>query len=104
MELQNDEIVGLKALEKTGDKIFGDKDVMEVMIKEKIYEINEKEHCLTVYLPFAKKDELNLGVTDNDLIISYRNETRRFAIPATWKKYTFSSAKMEGEYLNIYFL
>lgn len=103
MYLQEKEIVGVEYLKKIGESLWKSEDVSAILFSRKIYEKDENDHTLSIYLPSANKEDLDLGVLDNEIILSYKNETRRFPMPVKWSDCTLSGAKFEKDYLIIKF-
>lgn len=103
VELQQQELRTIKVLKRVGEQIFKDCDPNDVLFKKKIYEIDRQKKCLTIYLPFAEKEELRLEQYDRELLTGVRNETRKFPIPSEFAELEISGAKFEEGYLHISF-
>ncbi|SFR59381.1 ArsA family ATPase [Anaeromicropila populeti] len=105
LELQRSEIRTLPILNGIGKKIFGAIDITEVLFQEEIYLIEKRdgETYLKIRLPFADKGELELRQNKNELILSVKNETRRFVLPSELWEREISGAKFNDGYLQIRF-
>ncbi len=105
LELQKGEIGTLPILEEVSKQIFGDNDPANVLFKEDIFAIERNENGinLKILLPFANKEELSLNQNENELILSVKNERRRFTLPIELSKMDIKGAKFEGGYLVLSF-
>ena len=83
MELQDHEIGGAGMLREMADQVYGDCDISQVFSKEKTFWIEKKdgETIFAVALPFAHEEEVEAGMLEGDIIVSFRNERRRFKLP-----------------------
>lgn len=103
VELQEQELRTLDVLRKVGDSIFEEIDPDDVLFKKEIYSIDNEEKCLKIYLPFADKEELGLEQDKNELIVSVKNESRKFPIPIVFAEKEITGAKFKDGYLHIKF-
>lgn len=103
VELQPQELRTLDVLSEVGDYIFGEIDPDDVLFKQEIYSIDKENMCLSIYLPFADKEELVLEQDKNELLVGVKNESRKFPIPAEFVQNEIIGAKFDGGYLNIKF-
>lgn len=103
IELQKEELRTLSILQKTGDEVFKNTEADDVLFSREIYRLEQEkgEITLRIFLPFAQKEELNLVQDKNDLIISVKNESRRFPVPLTVNGKDIAGAGFEDGYLNI---
>jgi len=92
LELQKNELLGKKALYTAADLLYGEADPSEVFCSEKSFDIEEKNgtRVFTVSLPFADADDIFLLKEKSDLVLSFRNETRRFCLPETLSRRNIS--------------
>jgi arsenite-transporting ATPase len=83
MELQDHEIGGVEMLGQMADLVYGDTDILQVFSKEKTFWIEKKDGntVFAVALPFAHEEEVEAGMLEGDIIVSFRNERRRFKLP-----------------------
>lgn len=103
VELQQSEIRTLPVLCKLGEQIFAQCNPDEVLFAREIYEVNQQEKTLRIYLPFAKKEELCLEQEQRELTVGVRNEKRRFPIPPEFADSEIDGARFEEGYLYIQF-
>lgn len=105
LELQKGEIRTLQVLDYVGRQMFGTCDPVPVLFQKEIFSIErgEDEIQLKILLPFADKAELDLRQDDNELILSVKNETRRFPLPVELYNKEIKGAKFEEGYLKIDF-
>lgn len=105
LELQKDEIRTLPVLKNIAKQLFFDKNITNVLCQQRNYELEKKENSivLKIMLPFAKKEDLSLRQTQDELILGIKNEERRFSLPKEAKNMEISTAKYEDGFLNITF-
>lgn len=105
IELQKEELRTLPVLKKIGNEIFKDKEAADVLFLHEIYKIEEENEKITlsIYLPFAQKEDLDLSQIKNELVISVKNEYRRFPVPLSVEGKDITKAKLEDGYLKIVF-
>lgn len=103
IELQKKELRTLPILQKTGNEVFKNTEAEDVLFSREIYRLEQEkgEITLHIFLPFAQKEELNLVQDKNDLIISVKNESRRFPVPLAVNGKDIAGAGFEDGYLNI---
>lgn len=103
IELQKEELRTLPILQKTGNEVFKNTEADDVLFSREIYRLEQEkgEITLHIFLPFAQKEELNLVQDKNDLIISVKNESRRFPVPLAVNGKDIAGAGFEDGYLNI---
>lgn len=105
LELQKCEIRNIEVLEKVGNELFEDDDITKVLFKKDIFTIekNKESTIMRILLPFAHKRELNLRQDKNEIILSVKNETRRFPLPVDLYDKEITGAKFIDGYLLISF-
>ncbi len=103
VELQPGEIRTLDVLKKVGNMIFDGNDPDEVLFKQEIYRIDTDKKLLSIFLPFASKDELILEQEKGEISVGVRNERRKFPIPSGLSGLNIAGAAFEDGYLNIRF-
>lgn len=105
LELQKSEIRNIEVLEKVGDKLFEDDDITKVLFKKDIFTIERSKEStiMRILLPFADKRELDLRQDKNEIILSVKNETRRFPLPIDLYDKEIIGAKLIDGYLLINF-
>lgn len=103
VELQDKELRTIPVLKEVGECIYGAYDPNEILFKEDIYRLDRSENTLSIYLPFANKNELKLEQVEEELVIGVKNETRRFLVPKEFWNKEITGAKFENGYLRIKF-
>ncbi len=83
LTMQDDEICGLDSLKVIGDQLYQTSNPKEIFCKEQAFRIEDKDGVrnFIVHLPYAKKEELSVKKVDKELVLTLRNETRRFRLP-----------------------
>ena len=81
VELQDKELRTISVLKEVGERIYGAYNPNDILFREDIYRIDRNENTLSIYLPFANKEELKLEQMEEELVIGVKNETRRFLMP-----------------------
>lgn len=105
LELQKNQVSSVPMLQEIGQILYGNTEPMDVLFQHKIYELTDTEtqHSIRVYLPFAEKADLKLERVEEEIVLSYKNETRRYPLPVKWEAYEIQGAKLQQDYLNIIF-
>ncbi len=83
LAMQDDEICGLDSLKNIGDQLYQSHSPKEIFCKEQAFRIEDKDGVrrFIVHLPYAKAEELSVKKVEKELILTFRNETRRFRLP-----------------------
>lgn len=103
VELQDKELRTIPVLKEVGERIYGAYNPNDILFREDIYRIDRNENTLSIYLPFANKEDLKLEQMDEELVIGVKNETRRFLMPKEFWNKEITGAKFENGYLRIRF-
>lgn len=103
VELQDKELRTIPVLKEVGASIYGEYNPNDILFKEDIYRIDRNENTLSIYLPFANKEELKLEQAEEVLVVGVKNEVRRFLVPKEFWNREISAAKYENGYLNVKF-
>lgn len=100
-----EDIVGIKKLEKVVEESLQDKRLLEVLEakQNEVFEKTDKGYTLVLYIPFVQKDDIDLMETSTDLVIKVGNFKRNIPLPLVLRKYQVSGAKWEEEKLIITF-
>ena len=88
-------------LRDIGGKIYGESDPDEVLFKKEIYIVDKENKTLSIYLPFAEKDELELKQQGRELSVGVKNESRVFPVPEEFAEMEITGAKFADGYLKI---
>lgn len=83
MTLQQQELKSVTQLQAAAREIFGDTDPLPVLTAERIFDITKdgEDYWLSIYLPFADKEDIDLSQKDGELIIGIENTWRRLLLP-----------------------
>lgn len=105
LELQKKELKSLPVLQEIAGAVYQDQDPLAVFTVEKIFTVNKSEegYTMEIRLPFAQKKEMDLNQKGGELILSIKNERRRFMLPDMLKSKEVRSAKFEEGKLKILF-
>lgn len=100
------DINGLAALDRFVEDALTEENLFEVRnIKpNEVYEKNTKGYLLTVNLPCANKEDIQIHESGKDIIIRIGNFKRCIPIPDTLRNYIVESAKFKEEALVIQFI
>lgn len=99
------EIVGLKMLERMGEAVFSAEDPVEIKYNARTQEVKKvgNEYVYALYMPFTDKKELALNQKSDELIIRTSNLKRTITLPRTLMNLEIKGAKFEEETLKIRF-
>jgi len=103
LELWDEEIRGKKLLDKAAEALYGETDPMELFCSEPSFHIEEAHGTLILVmnLPFINQQDISILKEDADIIVSIKNETRRFHLPDTMARRTLSNHIYENGQLKI---
>ncbi|MCU1356270.1 MAG: Arsenical pump-driving ATPase [Acidimicrobiales bacterium] len=104
-ELAADELVGLDALRGFADGLYGDLDPAAVLHPGEPMEVTRKGtgYELTIELPFADKDELELGRRDDELLIRVGSHRRALLLPDSLRRRPVGAASLRDGRLRVTF-
>ena len=103
VELQGSELRTVYDLGRIGDLMFKDMQPDAILFKKEMYKVDSTACTLSIYLPFAAKEELELNQDCSEITVGVKNERRRFPVPAEFKELNVAVAKFDGGYLRIQF-
>ncbi len=106
--LYDTEVVGLAALERMAEDIFGDHDPAAVYHDVPPIRLTPTNgdtggYDMIVHLPGVDKSELNLTVVGSELVADLNNCRRNILLPRLLAECELTSAKFEDDYLRIHF-
>lgn len=103
LELWEEEIRGKKLLDKAAEALYGETDPMELFCNETSFHIEEVHGTLlfVMHLPFINQHDISILKEDADIIVSIKNETRRFHLPDNMARRTLSNHIYEDGQLKI---
>ncbi|MDD7305320.1 MAG: TRC40/GET3/ArsA family transport-energizing ATPase [Peptoniphilaceae bacterium] len=102
--LKDYELYGVDKLEILSQEIFENQNPYQIFSKKDNFFIEENHgsKILNIEIPDAKIENLNLERQNDDLIITYLNQTRRFVLDEKLKRRELSKYVYENPYLKIY--
>lgn len=101
----DEELRGIKAVRRICEDALASNEVFEakVVTQRELFEKNERGYILTVSIPYAKKEDLDLYQSDRDVVIKLGNFKRNIPLPNVLRNYGIASAKLENGILNLQF-
>jgi arsenite-transporting ATPase len=101
----NQEVVGMEALRRLAESLFGAQDPSQLLYQGRTYSIEETDHgtVLGLPLPFASREDLSLMRSGDELTVQVRNARRNVILPRSLQSMEIRQAKFEGNVLNIVF-
>jgi arsenite/tail-anchored protein-transporting ATPase len=103
--LSDDELVGVDRLADFGRDLYGQHDAMAVLHRGSAIRVHttDEGHLLTVPLPFANRDDLDLHRRGADLHIRVGGVKRIVALPATLRRAQIVAAGLRDGHLEVRF-
>lgn len=103
--LRDQELVGPELLEDLGAEIYGGSDAAEVLHAEDPMSISKKgtAYVLTLRLPFAAKDALELSTKGDELFVKVGPYRRTIMLPKILGSRQVTSAQLQDERLEVVF-
>ena len=101
VELAPEELVGVDALRGFADRIYGDRDAASILYVGQPLTITREEgrSTLTLELPFADRDDLELGRRGDELLVKVGPYRRAITLPGllavTWQSRTRASSRAD---------
>lgn len=104
-ELAGDEVVGVDALRAFGQELYDEVDPAAVLHDGEPLAVTRegRDHVLTLELPFADKDELELGRRDDELLIRVGSHRRALLLPDSLRRRSVRSAALRDGVLRVTF-
>jgi arsenite/tail-anchored protein-transporting ATPase len=104
--LMDQEVVGLKMLDRFGAALYGDDDPTLVRFRGQTQEVRQEngDYILTVLLPFTSKREVALSQIGDELVMRVGNHKRNVILPRALVGLQTESAKLDGDRLMIRFV
>lgn len=99
------DINGKEAALKVSEDSFNDENVLQILTQSRseIFEKLDTGYRLSLYVPFANKEELDLFEAPNEVIIKIGNFKRNIPLPLALRKHQITGAKFEENKLLITF-
>lgn len=103
--LFENEVVGCPMLARMGAALFSGENPVAVKYNHRTQNISKEndEYVLTIYVPFAEKQDLSLNQKGDELIIKAGSIKRHVTLPRTLMNYTVQSAQFGAAELKIRF-
>ncbi len=105
VKMYDDEVVGLKALERLASDVYGDENPAAMMYDEApIQFVRNDDSCeLLLKLPFANPEEIDSWVSGDELFIQIGNQRKIITLPVTLAGIEPDDAKFKGKWLSLHF-
>ncbi len=105
VKMYDDEVVGLKALERLAQDVYGDENPAAMMYDETpIQFVRHDDSCeLLLKLPFANPEEIDSWVSGDELFIQIGNQRKIITLPVTLAGIEPDDAKFKGQWLSMHF-
>lgn len=104
-ELAAEELVGLAHLRSFADVLYGDVDPAAILHVGEPLRMEKRDAALvlSLELPFADRDELELGRRNGELLVRVGPHRRAVVLPDSLRKREVVGASMEGDRLEVRF-
>jgi arsenite-transporting ATPase len=105
-ELAPEELVGVERLRAFADLLYGELDAAAVLHQGEPLTVERRGEnlVLSLELPFADHDDLDLGRVEDELLVRVGPYRRGIVLPDSLKRRTVSAAKMVGDRLEVTFV
>jgi arsenite-transporting ATPase len=99
------EMVGTDMLGEFAERVFGTTDPSAVLHREKPMEIRKKGpgYVLSLRLPFAEKDRIQVWTRGDDLVVQVDNQRRHLVLPRTLAGRHVDGAAFDEQWLRVTF-
>jgi arsenite/tail-anchored protein-transporting ATPase len=104
-ELASEELVGVGRLRDFADHLYGDIAPEDVLHHGRPLRVEKRgsEHVLLLELPFADRDDLEVGRHDDELLVRVGPHRRAVVLPDSLRRRQVTSATLVGDWLEIAF-
>jgi arsenite/tail-anchored protein-transporting ATPase len=105
-ELAPEELVGVERLRAFGELLYGDCDAAAVLHQGEPLRVDRRadDYVLSIELPFADHDDLELGRVEDELLVRVGPYRRGIVLPDSLKRRSVDGAKMVGDRLEVTFV
>jgi arsenite-transporting ATPase len=105
VELAPDELVGVEALRGFGERVYGDLDPAAVLHQGQPLTITKRgtRTTLSVELPFADRDDLELGRRGDELLVKVGPYRRAITLPDSLRRRAVVDASLKQGRLKVVF-
>jgi arsenite-transporting ATPase len=99
------EMVGLRLLAEMAEEVYGDRDAIAVLFRDHPIRVRKREtgYLLTLRLPFASRDEIDIHRRGEELYVRVGSYKRNLILPQTLKRLIVREANVAGDRLEIEF-
>lgn len=99
------EMVGSEMLDAFGRRVFGGTDPAAVLHQEKPIEVKKERGCyvLSIRLPFAEKDRIQVFTRGDELVVQVDNQRRHLMLPRSLAGRAVKSAAFADQRLRVAF-
>jgi arsenite-transporting ATPase len=103
--LRSRELDGLESLRALGRELYAERDPAEIFVQRRPIRLDKQggKTRLSIDLPTARPDELEVASLGNELLVSVRDCQRRIALPASLAGLELASAQLTSGVLEITF-
>jgi arsenite-transporting ATPase len=100
------EVVGLEALHRMADVLFGDKDPTRLLYHGHTHTIEKSEDgfVLSLLLPFVQREQVSLLRSADELTVQVGNWRRNLILPRALHGLEIEKARFNGDSLDIHFV
>jgi arsenite-transporting ATPase len=104
-ELAAEELVGADRLRPFADALYGESVPDAILFDDEPMQLERRAdtHILRLRLPFADRDDLELGRRDEELLVRVGPYRRAMVLPDSLRRRTVAGATMVGEWLEVTF-
>jgi arsenite-transporting ATPase len=104
-ELAAEEPTGSTRLRALAEALYGELDAAEVLHRGRPVSVEARDggHVLSIDLPFADRDELDLGRKDGELLVRVGSHRRAIVLPDSLRHRAVQGATMVGDRLEVTF-
>jgi arsenite-transporting ATPase len=105
VELAPEELVGLAALRGFGDRVYGDRDAASILYEGQPLRITRRagRTTLTLDLPFADREDLELGRRGDELLVRVGPYRRAITLPDSLRSRPVKDASLKQGKLKVTF-
>jgi arsenite-transporting ATPase len=105
-ELAPEELVGVERLRTFADLLYGESDAAAVLHEGKPMRVERRgdDYVMSIELPFADHDDLDLGRVEDELLVRVGPYRRGIVLPDSLKRRSVEGAKMVGDRLEVTFV
>jgi arsenite-transporting ATPase len=104
-ELAREELVGVTRLRRFADEVYGDVDATEILHKGEPLQVEQVDgkYELVQELPFADRDDLEVGRRGDELLVRIGPYRRALMLPDSLRRRPVEAATLRDGYLRITF-